>query len=189
MSYNFKYADYLDGIIWGQLTDGTYFMGHNFEDFDHTVWFFDDDPYENYLNADDNDGIDDYVETYSIGELGSPENHQFWEECLAFIEENPNSGSSSYEFDWVEVIDPQYAIYGQLVDGTYFMAGGYRIVSKEEPMVAFTDVNPEEYYDIDSEEEGDAWIADHIIKELQHPENLVFWDALMEYGDAEGLWV
>ncbi len=190
MSYQFLWADCDDDeIIWGQLTDGTYFMGHNFDEYDHTVWFFDIDPYENYLSADDNDGVDDFVETYSTGELGDLENYRFWEECLAFIEENHNSDSSSYKFDWVDVIDPQYAIYGQLTDGTYFMAGGYRIVSKEEPMVAYTDVNPEEYYDIDSEEEGDAWIADHIIKELQHPENLEFWDALMEYGDNEGLWV
>ena len=189
MSYKFLWADCEDEIIWGRLADGTYFMGHNFDEYDHTVWFFDIDPYENYLSAEDNDGVDDFVETYSTGELGDLENYKFWEECLAFIEENPNSDSGVYKFDWVDVIDPQYAIYGQLTDGTYFMAGGYRIVSKEEPMVAYTDVNPEEYYDIDSEEEGDAWIADHIIKELQHPENLEFWDALMEYGDNEGLWV
>lgn len=189
MNYKFKCAECLDDdIIWGQLTDGTYFMGHNFDDFDHTVWFFgkDDNPYLDYLSADDNDGIEDYVETYSIGELDSPDNYQFWEECFAFMEENP---SPVYQFDWVEVIDPQYAIYGQLVDGTYFMAGGYRNVSKEEPMVAFTNINPEDFYDLDSDEDSDDWEIAHIIQELPHPENLEFWDALMEYGDNEGLWV
>ena len=188
MGYKFRWADCLDvDIIWGQLTNGTYFMGHNFDDFDHTVWFFNIDPYRSYLSADDNDGIEDFVETYSIDELDTPDNYQFWEECLAFIEENPNTNSNPYEFDWVEVIDPQYAIFGQLADGTYFMAGGYRFVDEEEPMVAFTDTNPEEYYDLDDNQ--DQWESEHIIKELPHPENLEFWDALMEYGDSEGLWV
>lgn len=91
MAYKFDWAD-SDGdeIIWGQLTDGTYFMGHDFDEFDHTVWFFDDDPYENYLEAEDNDGVEDYVETYSTGELDAPEKYAFWDACLAFLDENSN---------------------------------------------------------------------------------------------------
>ena len=47
MAYEFEWVDSdSDEIIWGQLTDGTYFMGHDFDEFDHTVWFFDEDPYE-----------------------------------------------------------------------------------------------------------------------------------------------
>jgi hypothetical protein len=187
MAYTFNWADCdSDAIIWGQLADGTYFLGHNFDEFDHTVWLFDIDPYENYLIADDNDGIDDFVECYSIGEISNPNNYQFWEECLDFIDENPNPSSSTI-FDWVEVIDPQYAIFGQLTDGTYFMAGGYRFVDEEEPMVVFTDINPEEYYDLDDNE--DQWESEHIIKELQHPENLEFWDTLVAYCEDNGLWI
>jgi len=188
MTYEFKWADSLDeDIIWGQLADGTYFMG--IDEYDHAVWFFDMDPYENFLSADDNDGVDDFVECYSTGELDIADQRQFWEECLNFIAENPNS-NPSIAFDWVEVIDPQYAIYGQLADGTYFMAGGYRNVNKEEPMVAFTDANPEEFYNWDSDDDGDdQWVAAHVIQELKHPENLDFWDALIEYCEDNGLWV
>ena len=201
MGYEFSWAD-CDGddLIWGQLTDGTFFLGCSWDEYDHTVWFSDNNLYD-YAFGDDCDPLEDAVELYSTGELEKPENYQFWKECLAFINTNPNL--VPYKFDWVETIDPQYANYGQLVDGTYFMAGGYRFNAREtDPKVIITDANPSGFFDADMGDfnladycdldwgVGDyQWLAAHTVKELSYPENINFWVALENYCIKYGYWV
>ena len=127
------------------------------------------------------EGVDkDYWEKY----------YEFWDDFFAFLDAHQEE--KHYQFDWVEVIDPEYAIYGQLIDGTYFMAGGYRDRNSEEPMVSFTNTNPEEFYDFDLsaiDDEDEEWLAMHVILELSHPENLKFWEDLRDYCEENGYWV
>ena len=92
MKYEFDWVEDLDGIIYGQLTDGRYFLGYEeyvIDDYvdDHTVWFFDVDPYD-YVFGEDCDPIDDCVDTYSIGELTGNEKYDFWDEFYAFLDAN-----------------------------------------------------------------------------------------------------
>lgn len=85
--YDFQWAEQLDDIVWGQLTDGTYFYGQNFDNYNHTVWFVDEDPWI-FLESDDNDGVEDWLEYHVIDELSEPENYNFWDNLMQFMADN-----------------------------------------------------------------------------------------------------
>lgn len=88
MTYEFEWIEDAgdENILFGELSDGRFFLAYSVDDYDRAVWFFDEDPYD-YVFGEDCDSIEDAVEVYSTGELVPPQSYKFWRDALKFYRE------------------------------------------------------------------------------------------------------